>query len=108
MKLSAAKVSEAGFTDSVIAYARLRGWVVAHFRPARTAKGWRTAVSGDGAGWPDLFMVRDDRAIAAELKIPPNKLSAAQCAWVKALEAAGIPVYVWTPDDWESIVGALG
>jgi hypothetical protein len=30
----------------VIELAKLRGWRTAHFRPARTAHGWRTAVLG--------------------------------------------------------------
>jgi hypothetical protein len=46
-------LSEAAFTDAVIELARLGGWRVAHFRPARTASGWRTPVQGDGAGFPD-------------------------------------------------------
>jgi hypothetical protein len=44
------------------------GWRAAHFRPARTAKGWRTPVAADGAGFPDLVLVRRTRIVAAELK----------------------------------------
>jgi len=35
-------LSEADFESRVVDFARLLGWRVAHFRPARTAKGWRT------------------------------------------------------------------
>ena len=44
------------------------GGRVAHFRPPRTVHGWRTAVAADGAGFPDLVMVRGSRLLAAELK----------------------------------------
>src|SRR5215813_9770420 len=36
---------------------------------AEAATGWRTAVSGDGAGFPDLLLVRAERLVVAELKV---------------------------------------
>lgn len=107
MRASLARPTEAGFTRAVIQFARLHNWKVAHFRPARTAAGWRTAVSGDGAGWPDLTLVRGTTIIAAELKVGRNKLTPEQCEWVAALEAAGVRVYLWRPETWESIVEVL-
>ena len=47
-------MSERELQDAVIQLARLLGWRVAHFRPAMTTRGWRTPVSADGAGFPDL------------------------------------------------------
>ena len=52
----------------VVDLARLRGWRVAHFRPARTERGWRTPVEADGAGFPDLLLVRGAQLLAVELK----------------------------------------
>ena len=77
-------------------------WRVAHFRPALTAKGWRTPVSAHGKGFPDLLMVRDMSLIAVELKSNRGKLSPEQLAWIDALENALTPVYVWRPADWHS------
>jgi hypothetical protein len=99
--------TEAEFQAQVIQLARLRGWRVAHFRPARTAKGWRTAVAADGVGWPDLFLVRGGRVIAAELKVGNNRLSPQQTAWLTALRAADIPAVVWRPTMWPEIEEAL-
>lgn len=98
---------EESFQSAVVAMAHLYGWRVAHFRKARTKHGWRTAVSGDGKGWPDLFLVRDTDCLARELKVPPNKATKEQEAWLQALATAGIDAKVWTPDDWDEIEATL-
>ncbi len=103
-----ATYSEAAFTGDVIAFARLHRWRVAHFRPARTSAGWRTAVSGDGAGWPDLVLVRGQVLIVAELKVGKGRLTPEQRLWIAALEAAGVPAYCWWPKNWRDIEEALG
>lgn len=75
------KLSEADFMRQVTELAELLGWGWAHFRPAQTAKGWRTPVSGPlGAGWPDLVLVRekDRRLIFAELKADKGRVSPVQ------------------------------
>lgn len=99
-------LTEAQFTNQVLEYAKLRGWRSAHFRPAHTTKGWRTAVQGDGKGFPDLVLVRE-RIVWAELKVGNNRLSPQQRAWVNALVAAGEEVYVWKPNDWAEIEEVL-
>ena len=58
-------------------------------------------------GYPDLTMVRDDRLIFAELKVPPNKSTGAQIAWQAMLEEARVEVYVWTPADLPKIIETL-
>ncbi len=95
--------TEEQFQEAVIKYAQLMGWRVAHFRPARTAKGWRTAVGADGVGYPDLTMVRYPRVIFAELKTDKGRISKAQAAWLDDLGGAGQEVYVWRPRDWAMI-----
>lgn len=94
-------MTEAQLQAAVIDVARFLGWRVAHFRPARTASGWRTPVGADGAGFPDLVLVRD-RVVYAELKAERGRLGPAQRVWLDILEAAGAEVYLWGPVDWHS------
>jgi hypothetical protein len=93
-------MTEAQLQQAVIECAHLLGYRVAHFRPARTAKGWRTPVEADGAGWPDLVLVRGPRLLFVELKSSRGSLAPAQVEWKQALEWAGETVYVWRPEDW--------
>lgn len=104
-------MSEAELQAAVIECAQLLGWKCAHFRPAMTSKGWRTPVSADGAGWPDLTLQRTigerKRLIFAELKTEKGKTSAAQDEWLEALEHTddendGGECYVWRPSMWLS------
>lgn len=74
-------MTELEFQNQVTELAEIYGWSWVHFRPAQTAKGWRTPVSGPlGAGWPDLVLIRerDRRLIFAELKRDGGTLSAQQ------------------------------
>ncbi len=103
MKARLRPLTEAQFTRQVIQLARLRGWRVAHFRPAMTAHGWRTAVEGDGAGFPDLVLLKGKTMIVAELKMPGGRPTAAQKAWLAAFAAAGVAAYLWRPRDWAEI-----
>jgi hypothetical protein len=63
--------------SAVIDLPHLLGWRAAHFRPARTATGWRTPVAADGAGFPDLVPAKSGLpVIFAETKRerrPPRK-----------------------------------
>jgi hypothetical protein len=92
-------MSEAELQGNVIDLAHLLGFRVAHFRPARTATGWRTPVAADGAGWPDLTLVRGDRLVFVELKRSKGKVTEEQQAWLEALGNVA-EVYVWRPADW--------
>lgn len=96
-------ISEREFQAQVVQYARLCGWLVAHFRPALTRSGrWVTPVAADGKGFPDLVLVRET-VLFVELKVPPNRLSPDQAAWVERLRGAGQAACVWTPDQWGEI-----
>lgn len=99
---------EARFTDQVLELAERLGWRRAHFRPARTATGWRTAVQGDGAGFPDLVLLRGSRLVVAELKsdTAPGPRPE-QLAWLEAFEAAGAEAYVWRPAQLDEIAERL-
>lgn len=95
-------MTEAQLQDAVIACARLFGWRVAHFRPAQTARGWRTPVEADGKGFPDLVLARRGELIFAELKSDRGRLSDEQAMWMHALEGIGRRFYLWTPAEWLS------
>jgi hypothetical protein len=94
------RITEADFTAQVIALAQLCKWSVCHFRPAKTAKGWRTAIEGD-AGFPDIIACRNGRRILAELKVGNGKPTPEQLRWLKAW---GSDAYLWYPRDWDKIV----
>lgn len=111
-------MTEREFQEQVTDLAKILGWSWVHFRPAQTAKGWRTPVSGPlGAGWPDLVLVRvrDGRLIFAELKGEAGKVSADQAAVMAVLEETAtwsaderhFETYLWRPRDWDSIVAVL-
>ena len=103
--------TEAGFLRAVLEAAKLQGWRTAHFRPAKTAKGWRTAVQGDGTGWPDLVLCRPPRLIFAELKTDTGKLTEEQEIWLDKLRSCighdFIEAVVWRPRDWPEIERTL-
>jgi len=107
MKPIGFQISEDTFQNNFIDLARTLGYKVAHFRPARTEKGWRTAVSGDGAGFVDCVIAKPGRTIFAELKSESGKLSEAQAAWILLLQSGGGEVYVWKPSDWNEMVRIL-
>lgn len=66
-----------------------------------------TAVGADGAGFPDLCMVRGHRMVYAELKVGKNKPSDRQWYWLCRLAEAGAKTYVWYPKDWPQIEDVL-
>ena len=116
--VSRLKQSEREFQSAVIYLAKLKGWRVAHFRTSQNARGdYRTAVAADGAGFPDLVLVRD-RVIFAELKSETGRLGPAQVAWLDAIanavtgdpppcERSVVLATVWRPRDWPQIEEAL-
>jgi hypothetical protein len=93
--------------QQIIDLAHLYHWRVAHFRPALTAKGWRTPVSADGRGFPDLVMVRMPRVIIAEIK-GRDVLTFEQKEWIAEFrQCPGVEIYVWKPQDWGEIEKVL-
>jgi hypothetical protein len=93
-------VTEQELLDAVIETAHLFGWTVAHFRAAKTEKGWRTPVAADGAGFPDLVLVRE-RILFVELKSEIGKLSPYQELWRDKLVEADGDWWLWHPSDWK-------
>ena len=105
------RVTEKDFLQQVLSLAQLKGWLTAHFRPAMNTRGqWMTAVQGDGAGFPDLVLVRPPEILFVELKGPKGRLSEAQRVWLIKLgecQSESMTVHVWKPADWDSIVEVL-
>jgi hypothetical protein len=99
--------SEADFQAAVIDTARLLGYRVAHFAPARTKHGWRTPARADGKGFPDCVLVGRGRTLFVELKTDSGKLSDDQKAWMAALGANGAEAYVFRPSMWDEIAEVL-
>ena len=103
-------LTETEFQRQVTDLAELFGWQWAHFRPAQTSRGWRTPVSGPlGSGFPDLVLARarDRRLLFAELKTDRGRVTPDQERIHETLAAAGQPVNVWRPADFELIAEVL-
>lgn len=99
-------MKEAALVRAIIRALALTGWRVCHFRPARTADGWRTAVEGH-AGAPDIIAVHPERGVLLiEAKSEEGRLSADQVLWRSAsMRAAerypdGIRYLVVRPQEW--------
>ena len=105
--------SEKAFSRWFLDLAHLYGYRAAHFRPAQNSKGqWRTAVAGDGVGFPDWFLVRENekyphilegRLIAVELKGSGGELTGDQADWLLALMNGGAEAYCFWPEQREEI-----
>lgn len=100
-------MTENDLLSGTLDLARLLGWRTIHVRPGRVAHGWRTTVSGDGIGWPDVFAVRGARVIAAELKTKRGRLTDEQAAWLEALETAGVETHIWRPEHYPDLIAAV-
>jgi hypothetical protein len=101
--------SESEFQAKVIQAAHLFGYRVAHFRPALTKRGWRTAVSADGEGYFDLTLANpiQCRVIYAECKSETGKLSPKQKEWADVMLKAGQEVYCWRPSQFDEVAKIL-
>ncbi len=95
-------IGEDEFKKQVIQLAQLRGWLVAHFRPARVLvrgkETWRTPCEGNAAGFPDLVLSKGGRTFLRELKTDKGAVSPDQQTWLIASGGA-----VWRPENWPEI-----
>jgi hypothetical protein len=102
-------MTESQWQEQVVTYARLRGWKVVHFRPARTSRGWRTPpVQYDASGFPDLVLVKPgDRILYVELKSERGQLTKEQARWLAALDSTHAQTFCWRPSDWPTVQAVL-
>jgi VRR-NUC domain len=100
------RATEAECQATIIAAARLGGWLVHAERPAqRRSLAWSTPIQGD-PGFPDLVAAHPDRGVLAfiELKRRPNKVEPAQARWHRTLAALGADVRVWwVPEELDAV-----
>lgn len=96
-------MSEDDFKQRVIDTAKTHGWMVVHYRPAKTRKGYRTPLQGD-KGCPDLILARDSVVLLAELKTDTGRVTPEQKQWLYHLGVYGC---VWRPRDWPEIQDRL-
>ena len=129
--MSKIKISERDFSTQVEDLLKLFGWRFCHFRPARTASGWRTAMIGS-KGFPDYIATRPPRLLIFELKSEKGKVSPEQEAWLADLRECvkmitfvpivkgqlpggkedlslfpSIEVYLWRPNNFIEILRAM-
>lgn len=91
------RLTEKAFMAQVVQLAKWNCWMVFHTFDSRRCT----------PGFPDLFMVKGLRVVAAELKVGKAKPTEDQWRWLQALNRAGIPAFVWTPDSWPTIESVL-
>jgi len=87
-------VTENELQRTLIEAAQWYGFRVAHFRPARTERGWRTPVEGH-AGFPDLVLARGGNVFAWELKAGSGRLTNDQEGWAEALGGGDVVPLRW-------------
>jgi hypothetical protein len=96
--------SEDALQTKAIELLHLHGYIVAHFRPAQIIRNgetsWRTPVSADGAGFPDLCAVGKN-ILFIECKSEKGIISTDQQAWLAALRMAGVKTFVLYPHTWD-------
>lgn len=97
-------LTEAQLQACVLDLAKLYGLKAHHCRPARTATGWATPISGD-RGFPDL-VIAGCRVIYRELKAEGGRVSPDQVGWLHTLAAAGVDAQIWRPRDWPERITA--
>lgn len=81
---------EKDFQAQVIKLAKAQGWWVHHHYDSRRSE----------PGWPDLVLLRGDRALFRELKREKGRTTPAQEAVIGRLIRAGLDADVWRPRDF--------
>jgi len=93
-------MSEAALQNAIYELAKTLGWRVAHFRPAKTERGWRTAGSYDAAGFPDMVLVKFGRVLFFECKSEKGIPSVEQRDWIDALNYNRKRCFLVRPSHW--------
>jgi len=115
-KMRLPAVSEREFRAQIVGpngLATMLGWLHVGFRPAQTAHGWRTPVTGElGEGWPDLVLAHPHkgRLMFREVKRVGERPTPAQFHVLSMLRLSGADASWWSPADLDSgrIVRELG
>ena len=59
-------------------------------------------------GFPDLVLLRGDRALVYELKTETGRVRPEQRDWLEAFNTAGIPARIVRPCDLDAVLDELG
>lgn len=94
--------SEETLLTQAVTLLKLNRFLVAHFRPARTVKGWRTAMTGD-IGFPDIVAVGHGATVVIETKSERGRLRPEQHRWLEAFGAAPTHTLVLRPSNWNDL-----
>lgn len=96
--------THAEWQDQVLDLAHALGWRHLHVRRS-IGKGKKWVTATNVIGWPDLLLWHPARGgfIAAELKIPGDTIKPEQKNCLEELAAAGMPSFVWWPDQLDII-----
>lgn len=89
----------------MIQIAHTFGWAVAHFRPGMDRRGnWKTAVAGDGTGFPDLVLAhrRVHDILFAEIKSDVGTVTPDQIEWLRITNGV-----IWRPRDFDAMRARL-
>lgn len=110
---AALPVTEGQLQAAVIGAARSLGWRIAHFRPAATARGYRTPMQGH-KGFPDLVLARAGVVFVWELKgwqgvkrPVLGQPEPEQLEWLAAIGAGVADCRVVYPADVDAAIVAL-
>jgi hypothetical protein len=105
----ATEILEKEWQAQVIDAAHLFGWKIAHFRPAKTERGWRTPVQADGKGFPDLVLLHPAKGkmLVRELKAEKGRMRPEQTAWLEWFAACGVDSDIWRPSDFDRMMVEL-
>lgn len=96
------RMTGADLQDAIVALAHHLGYIAYHGRPGRTAHGWRTPVSYDGKGFPDLVLAGPRGVLFLEVKGDGDRVREHQRKWIAALRSAGAQAFIVTPGDWRA------
>ena len=86
-------------SDAAVEVARQRGYMAAHFAPARVRDSFITNYAYDSKGFPDLILV-GRKMVAVEVKGDGDSMTPAQHDWLDAFSEAGIETLVLTSKGW--------
>lgn len=89
--------TERQLQDTIVAAARRLDWFVYHCYDSRKSP----------EGWPDLFLLKGEKAIAYECKTATGRLRPMQADWLARLNDAGIPARVIRPADLDDVFNEL-
>lgn len=107
------KLTERAWQGQVLTLARLFGWRWWHDAATNAPRACPHCkkplrLPRNDPGWPDLFMVRGDTLIVAELKSDRNYPTPEQRAWLRAFEQVRrIVVVVWKPKDVDRVAEVM-